>query len=100
LQPGFGVQPLGGRTGEQGHFFRGAAFGLTQQPGRLRGKGKADVFGADDGGANDSVLLPALVLLLGAGLGGGGRLRGENPLGERGLSFAREPAAWAGFSWP
>jgi len=97
-QPRLGVELFGRGAGDQGHLFVGATLGLTQQAGDLGRAGEADVLGGDGGGADDPILVTALVLLLGTGLGGRGVLRGENPLGERRPSFPRWPGGWAGCS--
>ena len=97
-QPLLSLEPLARGAGDQAHFFVIATLGLTQQAGGLGREGEADVLGGDGGGADDPILVTALVLLLGTGLGGRGVLRGENPLGERQPSFLRWPGGWAGCS--
>ncbi len=54
---------------------------LTQEQGPLLGQGKTDLFAAEGVGPNRAAFVPSFIDLLGAGLGGSGRLRGENWLG-------------------
>jgi len=83
LEPPKWREFLGGQVGDEADRFVLASGALAGQLGRLRGEGKADVFGGDVAAFKGSALLSALVLFHRASPGRRWGQRGKNPWEER-----------------